>query len=283
MTARGAPYVLSLLVAGLMTVQAVLGLVFPDTYRDVEWIRATWFGNDGVTLLVAVPLLLVALAAARHGSGRGTLLWLGLLGYAGYNYAFHLFGAALNAFFPIYAVLVVLTVAALVLALARLDVERLSPTATGRPVRTVAGYLVVVGVGLAGVWLTTWAGYAFAGIPTPVEPEAFKVVAALDLTVMCTALVVGGMLLWRRRPWGLVVATLASVQGTLYLLVLTVNSIVSVARGLAPAPGQLPLWGPLTLTTAAAATLLLAKTADGRREPRRVRGAAHAADAARIR
>ena len=240
MTARDAPYVLSLLVAALMVVQAVLGLVFPDAYRDVEWIRATWFGHDGITLLVAVPLLLAALAAARRGSGRGTLLWLGLLGYAGYNYAFYLFGAALNAFFPIYAVLVVLTVAALALALARLDAEHLSPTATGWPMRTVAGYLVVVGVGRAGVWLTTWAGYAFAGTSTPVEPEAFKVIAALDLTVMCTALIVGGMLLWRRRPWGLVVAVLASVQGALYLLVLSVNSIVAIARGLAPHPASSP-------------------------------------------
>jgi hypothetical protein len=134
MTAREAPYVLSVLVAALMVVvQAVLGLVFPDAYRDVEWIRATWFGHDGVTLLVAVPLLLAALAAARRGSGRGTLLWLGLLGDAGYNYAFYLFGAALNAFFPIYAVLVVLTVAVLVLALARLDLERLPrPPRAGR-------------------------------------------------------------------------------------------------------------------------------------------------------
>jgi hypothetical protein len=30
------------------------------------------------------------------------LLWLGAVGYAFYNYAFYLFGAALNAFFPLY-------------------------------------------------------------------------------------------------------------------------------------------------------------------------------------
>ena len=242
-----------------MAVQAVLGLAFPGAYRDLEWIRATWSGNDRVSLLVAVPMLVVALAAARRRSARGTLLWLGLLGYAGYNYAFYLFGAALNAFFPIYVALVVLSVAALVLALARLDVDQLSPVPVGR-VRAVAGYLAVVGVGLAGVWLIAWAGYAFAGRPTPVEPEAFKVVAALDLTVMCPALVTGGVLLWRARPWGVVVAVLACVQGALYLLVLSVNAVVAVAHGIARAPGELPLWGPLALATAAAAALLLAGT-----------------------
>lgn len=258
MTARGGPFVLSVLVAALMAVQAVLGLVFPGAYRDVEWIRSTWSGNDRVSLLVAVPLLVVALVAARRGSARAVLLWLGLLGYAGYNYAFYLFGATLNAFFPIYAALVVLSVAALVLALVRLDVGRFSAAVARRPMRALGGYLAVVGLGLAAVWLMAWAGYAFAGRPTPVEPEAFKVVAALDLTVMCTALVTGGVLLWRERPWGVVVAVLACVQGALYLLVLSVNSMVAVAHGLAAAPGELPLWGPLALATAAATALLLA-------------------------
>ena len=40
------PFDLSVVLAGFMAVQSVLGLVFPEQYRDVEWIRATWFGND---------------------------------------------------------------------------------------------------------------------------------------------------------------------------------------------------------------------------------------------
>ena len=79
-----------------MALQASTGLLFESQYRDVDWIRATWFGNDWVTLLVAVPLLFAGLVRAAAGSIRGLLLWLGLIGYALYNYAFYLFGAALN-------------------------------------------------------------------------------------------------------------------------------------------------------------------------------------------
>lgn len=258
MIPRGAPYGLSVLVAALAGAQAGLGLAFPGAYRDVGWVRATWAGNDAVTLVLAVPLLVGALAGARRGSARATLLWLGLLGYVGYNYAFYLFGAALNAFFPLYAALVVASVAALVLALARLDPAALTAGVPVRRARIVGGYLAVVGAGLAAVWLSTWAAYVFGGRPTPVEPEAYRLVAALDLTVMCTALVTGGVLLWRRRPWGHVVAVLASVQAALYLLVLSVNSVVAVARGLVAAPGELPLWAPLALATAGAAAALLA-------------------------
>lgn len=82
--------------------QAALGLLFPGRYRDVEWIAATWWGNDWVTLGLAVPLLWFGAARAVRGSTRGLLLWLGTLAYCVYNYAYYLFGAALNAFFPIY-------------------------------------------------------------------------------------------------------------------------------------------------------------------------------------
>lgn len=82
-----------------MAVQSTLGLAFPEAYRDVEWIRATWLGNDWVTLSLGVPLFGAALLLTRRGSARGLLVWLGMLGYRAYNYAFYMCGAALNRFF----------------------------------------------------------------------------------------------------------------------------------------------------------------------------------------
>jgi hypothetical protein len=125
-------------------------------------------------------------------------------------------------------------------------------------VRLIGGSLVFVGIGLATVWIVTWAAYVFAGRQTPVEPEAFRLVAALDLSLMVPALTVGGVLLWRLVPWGFVIAAIASIQGALYLLVLSVNSIVAIRRGLANAPGELPIWGTLTIFTTTIALLLLA-------------------------
>ena len=58
---------------------------------------------DLVTLLVAVPALILSGRKARSGSVRAHLVWLGVVAYAGYNYAFYLFGAALNALFLVYA------------------------------------------------------------------------------------------------------------------------------------------------------------------------------------
>ena len=249
---------LSIGIVLLMMAQSTMGLLLPEQYRDAEWIKATWFGNDWVTLVVGVPLLLVGVIQANRGSVQGLLVWLGTIAYAAYNYAFYLFGAALNVFFLLYVAAVVLAVVTLIVALAHLDVAGLSRRfRLGTPARTSGGALVCIGVGLAAVWIVMWAAYVFADRPTPVEPEAFQVVAALDLAAMVPALTVGGILLWRRQPWGYLIAAIASIQGALYLLVLSVNSIVAIQRGLAAAPGELPIWGTLlVLTTAVAVTLL---------------------------
>jgi hypothetical protein len=247
-----------------MVAQSVLGRIFPGQYRDVVWIRLTWFGNDWVTLVVGVPLLVASLLLARRGSVRGLLLWLGMLGYGTYNYAYYMLGAALNAFFPIYIVPLVLSVVTLILALSRIDVAEAAASFRPKtPGRIVGGYLVFVAVGLTFVWMVVWAAYVFAGQPTPVEPEAFQLVAALDITIMVPALAFGGVLLWRQNAWGYIVAVIAGIQGSLYLLVLSINSAVAILRGLAEAPGELPLCGTLAVTTTAVTALLLANVRAG--------------------
>src|SRR5215207_10598849 len=163
------PYILSAVLAVLMVVQSVLGRVFPGQYRDVEWIRLTWFGNDWLTLVLAVPLLVASLLLARRGSVRGLLLWLGMLGYGAYNYAYYMLGAALNAFFPLYIAALLLSVVTLILALLRIEVAEIAASFRPKtPVRIVGGYLAFIAVGLAFVWMGMWAAYVFAGQPTPV-------------------------------------------------------------------------------------------------------------------
>ena len=65
---------------------------------------------------------------------------------------------------------------------------------------------------------------------------------------------------------GYLIATIAAIQGALYL-VLSVNAAIAISRGLAAAPGELPIWGPLTICTAIAAILLLRNGSGAFRHP----------------
>ena len=246
-------------VAALMIVQAVSGLVWRDQYRDVDWIRLTWLGNDCVTLLVAVPLLLWSSRPTTAPSVRSQLTVAGVLAYAVYNSAFYLFGAALNVFFPLYVMLFIGSTVTLVRVLTRTEVVKVLHTFTpDTPARSVGICLVAIGCGLTSVWLGFWAAHVFAGFPTPVETDAFRLVAALDLSLLVPLFIGGGLLLFRRRPWGFVLASTASVCGAIYLLVLALNSAIAIRSGLVNAPGELPLWGSLAGVTIALAAVMLA-------------------------
>lgn len=245
--------------AGIMAIQSLTGLALPSLYEDTGYVLGTWFGNDLVTLTLATPLLVAGLLMNRRGGVRGRLLWVGGLGYAAYNYAFYLLGATLNAFFPLYVLALVLAGAGLILVLVRTDPDQIRASfAEGTPVRAVGGYLVLVASVLTLVWFGMWAGHVFSGRDVPGgDPAAFRLVAALDLTLMVPALGVGGVLLWRRRAWGYVIAPLAGIQGSLYLFILALNGGLFIVRGMAEWPGEIPVWGGLWLATAVATVTLM--------------------------
>ena len=251
------PGILAMVVAGLMGIQATLGLVFRGQYRDVVWIRETWFGNDWVTLLVAVPALALASRIGARGSSRADVVRLGLLAYAVYNYAFYLFGAALNVFFPIYVALCLLSAVTLLCSIAAIDRTMSRVTAPHRSTQVAGACFLCVGVGLATVWLVMWADVVFLGDAAPIDTNAFKLVAALDLTVMVPALVVSGGLLWFRRSRGCWLGAAAGIQAVMYLTVLSVNSALAIRSGHTDAAGELLIWSTLAVLMGAAAIVLV--------------------------
>jgi len=255
---------LSWTVAALMTLQSGIGLAFPSVYRDVEWIKAAWFGTDIVTLAVAVPLLVTGLLLARAGSVRGELLWYAALGYGVYNYGYYALGAHLNALFPLFVVVFVDAMWALAIALATADLERVAAAFGPKtPVRAVAGYMTLTGVGLAFAWIAQWAAYVFTGAVPSIGEGPFRLVAAMDLSLMVPLFCVGALLVWRRREWGFVLSAVAIVQGAAYTLGLTLASLVGGLRGIAGSMEQVPVWGIWTLAgVAAAAALLWRRPAD---------------------
>lgn len=66
-------YILSIIIAILAAVASVGGLFLNGLYRNNLFVTSAWKGNDVVTLLIAIPLLVTALAFSR-GSLRAQLI-----------------------------------------------------------------------------------------------------------------------------------------------------------------------------------------------------------------
>jgi hypothetical protein len=229
--------VLSAIVAVLAAV-AALGGMFGGIYRDNALILTAWKGNDLVTLVVAVPLLVATLVGARRGSDRALLVWLGAVGYMLYNYLFYLFGAAFNVFFLLYVLLVALSLYAFVLGLASLDAGKIGGEfRAGTPVKWISGLMLLIPLIMGGIELARAVGFIFTGeVPADIVQTGHPtgVVYAMDLALLMPAIVVAAVLLWQRRPWGYVLATVLMVKGLTYPLVLVAMSVLGTWDPLTP-------------------------------------------------
>jgi len=255
-------YWLSVAVTVLMTACTAAGLFVDGLYRDNTLVTSAWKGTDLVTLALAVPLLVWALAAVRRGSARAVVVWVAMLAYASYNYAFYLFGAAFNALFLGYVALFALSLYALVFLLPRLDVAAIKQAFSPKMPRwPVVGYLLFTAAGLGLLWTGWAAASAVAGtVPQPVietgHPTA--VVFALDLSLIVPTLVLGGVWLLQRRAWGYLLAAVYCVKGAVYGLALTSSSVWAQRAGIESAGAQVPLWAGLTVLALVACAVVFA-------------------------
>src|SRR6266581_2531534 len=80
----------------LAAVAAAVGLLVMGLYRDVPFWAEQARGIDLATLFLAVPILVIALLAARGGSPTGHLVVIGALLYLVYNYVIYTTSVAMN-------------------------------------------------------------------------------------------------------------------------------------------------------------------------------------------
>lgn len=210
------------------------GLFLPDLYRDSPYMVAQAVGQDMVTLYIALPALAVALWFVRRGSGRATLAWIGLLAYMLYTYTTYAFGAAFNRFFLIYVALFSLSIAAMVAALGSINAAAWQRRFdAGTPRRPVAVFFFFIALMLCGLWLPPIIGFLTSGeLPATMVladiPTNFVYVMDLGIVVPLTALT--GVWLWRRQPWGDILAGVVLVKAVTMGLAL-LAMIWCVVRG----------------------------------------------------
>jgi hypothetical protein len=215
-------YVLSAIVATASVVASVAGLSIKDLYQDdTSWATAALRGGDLVTLVVAVPTLVVAMMLASRGSSRARLVWVGALAYTVYNFAFYVFGAAFNDLFLVHVVGFSSSILALIVTVTGVDASAIARGYGVRvPVRAVAALLVLVALVFGTLWSVFSIRYAVTGRLSlgAATLEGMQTVFAIDLSLMVPGMALAGVLLWRRRPWGFVMGAAMSVFGAVYQL-----------------------------------------------------------------
>ena len=132
--------------------------------------------------------------------------------------------------------------------------EAFSP---GTPARPIALYMAIWSAGLGAAWIGQSLSFAFAGQVPDVGEEPFRLIAALDLSLVVTPVALGAAWLWARRGWGFIVAVVLNVKGTLYATLLWIGSFTGGPVGSGGADGLLGLWTFFALGSLASLVALL--------------------------
>ena len=227
-------YLLSLVIAFVMTIASLAGLLYgPSIYPGLEAKMLPLFvGQDALNLVVALPMLLGSMWLARRGSLTGLLLWPGALFYVLYDYGYYVLGAPFNAFFLPYIALMTLSAYTMIGIVASIDGGAVRDRLAGTVAPRLAGGFLVV---LSLLFTTLWTLMTISALSngTSLDPIP-HVVVIMDLTVQLPALLVGGILLWRRQPLAYVVAVGLLLQAGVYLAGLSVITIAQEVVTSAP-------------------------------------------------
>jgi hypothetical protein len=237
---------LSVAIASLLLVTSVAGLLFGTRglYRPDAATMPTLVGQDALSLVIGLPLLLGSMYLAQRGSLRGVLLWAGVLFYFAYSYSYYVLSPEFNALYLGYLLIVSMSVYGLLALLLSADAEAVKARfATRTPVHLIGGFMMGMAALLGAKWVGGILGALQAGV-TPAHKEI--VVWSLDLVIALPALFWAGAWLWRRQPLGFVGAGLMLLKAAFVGITLVVDSYLVTVWG-EPLDPMLPAYAVIGL------------------------------------
>jgi hypothetical protein len=240
-------------IAILLVIAAGSGVSISGVYRDNPSLQAQAIGQDYISLVVALPTLIISALLAGRGSLRAQLVWLGALAYLVYTYASFAFDIRFNSLFLVYVALLGCSLYTLIGGLMTADIAGIrSCFAAKTPIKAVAVYLAVIAVLFYFVWLSEVVPALIAGtIPQNIQDSGTpsNAVYVLDMAWILPALAITAANLWRKKAIGYTLA--GALLSFLGLLISAIAGMIVVdgREGLAAVGAQVLLFGALLFVT----------------------------------
>lgn len=202
-------YWLSGALAVVATAAAAATLFIPGLLRGPPAMNGSARGTALVVLVVAVPLLVIAMLWAAARSVRALILWLGAIAYLGYQAVMFTFATPFNQLFLLYLAMFSLCFWSTIVLVRQLDIEALRARfSTNLPVRGLATYALIIVLLNALAWSRNVVPSVLSSTPPSWLDGtglATNPVYVQDLAFWLPLMAVGAVWLWRRQAWGYLV------------------------------------------------------------------------------
>lgn len=255
--------ILTILLAISLTLVSIIGAFLPGTYeRDTASMAAQGMGQDLVDLFFVVPLLLITLFYSARGSRVAALIYGGILFYILYSFIIYCFGVHFNRFFLLYCATLGLSLYAFIVLMADLGKQDVAGWFKGAPVKLVSGYIFFVALVFYALWLKSVVPSIIENtVPAEIIDNDLLVnpVHVTDLAFALPGLILGSVLLLRRKSLGFVIASIALVFMVILTVALAAMVIVLVVRGISEDFTVAIVFGVLSIVSVAIAAMLFRK------------------------
>ena len=217
-------------------------------YYDTVSSAAQMQGNDIITLIVGLPLLVISTWLAFKGSLRGRLLLTGTLGFFLYTYMSMSMLTAYNALFLVYVALFTMSLYAFILSMLSFDLADLPRHFSEKLQR---GWIAAVLFAVGGFLSLAWVGRVIPELMNPQTPAALentttRVIQAMDLALIAPLAILSGVLLLRSSAWGFLLASVAVLKGLTMALAVSAMAINMAVQGV---PDSLGIMIPFLILT----------------------------------
>jgi len=193
-------------VTSFITLHGQTANIYGDgLYRfDTVFSAATFKGTDVVTLVLCVPLLIIAFVLYRRSLLRGGLLLLSAIPYFIYIGASMTFSAAFNSAFLLYVGLLAVSFYTFLTVLSTIDSAALPRHVLPRfPHRGIAIFLFIAGLGTFLLWMSELVGPLLSGsAPANLGPYTTMFTHGFDSALIVPVLLITGVFLLQRKPAG---------------------------------------------------------------------------------
>lgn len=229
-----------------------LSIIFPQIYKDNEFVKNAWFGNDLITAFLTGPILIFLSLRKNMQEKLQFTLFLGMLWYMFYNYFFYLFGSAFNSLFLIYLLIIILSAIILIPSITNIVINESFNSKNNQNTigqKIVGIFLIIFGSLIALMWVFLSLLSIVKGIAPPQVQQTGGITAiifAIDLLFLVPSTLISGILLLKKKKGGKELSVIVLSKCIPYGGVLLLMNWISLLRGGDGDPFVL-LWVILTI------------------------------------
>ncbi len=220
----GKPYTSTSVRGEAVEIYGGQGLYQNDTIYKAVGFR----GFDWANLFVGTPLFALGLYLYRRGQFKGQLLLAAMFTYLAWIYLIGVMGNAFNIMFLAWTALFSMGWGGIALILTHIDISALPEKFEANfPRKSLSIYVVILGLFLLVQYLMEIIAAYGTGTPPPsLGIYTTLELAALELGISIPLHLLGGVLLWKGKAGGYLIASLLAITACLTFIALSVSLLL---------------------------------------------------------